>query len=65
MGCGGRHLGVVERRSDLDDVHRGQLDAADDLADRAQELTRQHPARLGRARAGAIPGSMTSISTDR
>ncbi len=45
-------LGLVVRRRDLDDVHPGQLDRADDLADRPQDLAGQHAARLGRAGPG-------------
>ena len=57
LECGAvrRHgggLGLVVRRRDLHDVHAGQLDGADDLADRPQDLARQHPARLRRARPG-------------
>ena len=39
--------------------------AADDLPDRAQQLAGQHPARLGVPVPGAMPGSITSMSTDR
>ena len=41
-------LGLVVRRRDLDDVHPGEVDGADDLADGAEHLAGQHPARLGR-----------------
>ena len=47
-----RHLGVVVRRRDLDDVHAGDLHGAGDPADRAQQLARQQAAGLGRAGAG-------------
>ncbi|CAN5528926.1 hypothetical protein BH23CHL10_BH23CHL10_16580 [soil metagenome] len=52
----GGHLGVVERRSDLDDVHGGELDAPDDLADRAPQLAGEHAAGFGRASSGCHAG---------
>ena len=62
---GGRgHLRGVERRRDLDDVHARQLHCARDLAHRAKQLARQHAARLG-VLVRAMPGSSTSMSTDR
>ena len=48
-------LGVVVRRRDLDDVHARQVDGAHDLADRAQHLAAEHPARLRRAGPGRHP----------
>ena len=51
-----RRLGVVVRRRDLDDVHAGELDRADDPADRPEQLAGQQPARLRRARARREPG---------
>ena len=49
-------LGLVVRRRDLDDVHPGQVDGGDDLADRAQHLAGQHPARFGCPGAGRHAG---------
>ena len=50
-------LGLVVRRRDLDDVHPGEVDGADDLADGAEHLAGQHAARFGRAGARApCPG---------
>src|SRR2546426_6706164 len=43
----GRRLGPVIRWRDLDDVHSGQLDAADDPANGPEQLAREHPTRLG------------------
>ena len=45
-------LGVVVRRRHLDDVHPGEIDRADDLADRAQHLAGEHAARFRRAGPG-------------
>ena len=47
-----RRLGVVVRRRHLDDVHPGELDRTDDLADGPQDLAGQHPAGFRRAGAG-------------
>ena len=49
-------LGVVVRRRDLDDVHPDEVDLADDLAHRPQQLAREHAARLGRAGRGRHAG---------
>ena len=52
----GRHLGLIERRRDLHDVHAGQLDGVDDLAYGPQHLAGQHPSRLGGPGAGSHAG---------
>src|SRR3990172_13099398 len=42
-----RDLALVVRGRDLDDVHPHQVDPPDDLPNRAEQLPRQHPSRLG------------------
>ena len=51
---------------DLDDVHPHELDLTHDLAHRAQQLAREHAARLGRPGPGRhARDRRTSMSTDR
>jgi len=58
------HVVGAYRRAHLDDVHPGEFDRGHDLADGAEDLAGQHPARLRRADRGH-DGRIHSIAINR